>query len=110
MAAECEMREMLMYPPFGKMAALIISGKNEAATLKAARGLAKCAPPPSFGLEVLGPAPATMALLKGKYRFRLLVKAPKKVALSAIIKEWLTKIKIPSSIKVEVDVDPYNFM
>ncbi len=110
MAAECEMREMLMYPPFGKMAALIISGGNEAAALKAARGLAKCAPPPSFEVEVLGPAPAPIALLKGKYRFRLLVKAPKKVALSAIIKEWLTKIKISSSIKVEVDVDPYNFM
>ncbi len=110
LSAETEARKILQMPPFGRLAALIVSSSSKDAAYKTAKDFARTAPPKSMGIEVLGPAPAPLALLRGKYRFRLLVKSAKSVRLSAIIKEWLTKIEIPYKVKVQIDIDPYSFM
>ena len=61
-------------------------------------------------IEVLGPAPAPLALLRGRHRRRLLVKAPRSVALQALIRDWLANAGIPSGVRVQVDIDPYSFL
>lgn len=96
-------------PPFGKLAALIISSKDESLADDLARLIAASAPF-SLDLQVLGPAPAPIAVLRGRHRRRFLLKGSKSINMQKIIKVWLQNIRIPSKAKLEIDIDPYNFM
>ena len=96
-------------PPHGRLAALIISGKKETEVDEAAWRIGRAAPR-GDGLMVLGPAPAPLSLLRGRYRRRFLIRADKTVKMQALIHEWLSKVKTPGSVRVQVDIDPYSFM
>ncbi len=109
MESEIAARQMLSMPPFGRLAALIISGKDELLTLKIAKSLIRHAPTIQ-GVEFLGPVSAPIFQLRGKYRYRILVKADKKIALSRILKNWLARFTPPPSVSVRVDIDPYTFL
>ena len=106
---EKQSRRLLHYPPFGKLAALIVSGTNAGLVEKTAVSLGRTAPH-TEQIEVLGPAPAPLYLLKDKYRFRLLIKTDRRINLQNVLKEWLAMNKIPNNVRVEVDIDPYSFM
>jgi primosomal protein N' (replication factor Y) len=107
-AREAEARRDAGMPPFGRLAALIVSGP-EAAILDAfCRDVAKAAPRDG-DVSVLGPAPAPLALLRGRHRRRFLVKATRSVNLQALVKAWLTRLKVPNGVRVQVDMDPYSF-
>ncbi len=95
-------------PPYGRLAALILSGPDEAAVIAAGRVLADAAPQEN-GVEILGPAPAFMAMLRGRHRHRFLLKTHKNIAPQPYISAWLGRVKIPSSVRVQIDVDPYSF-
>ena len=101
-------RDALGMPPFGRLAALILSSPNEVAVVAAGRQLAAAAPD-GEGIEVLGPAPAFMAVLRGVHRHRLLLKTRRNVAPQPLIRDWLERVKVPSSVRVQIDVDPYSF-
>ena len=106
---EAEDRRAGGWPPFGRLAALIVSGEDSAAVEKAAQQLARIAPrDPS--IELLGPAPAPLALLRGRHRRRLLLKAGKQTNLQAYIRHWLGSLKLPNQVRVQVDIDPYSFL
>jgi primosomal protein N' (replication factor Y) len=62
------------------------------------------------GVDVLGPAPAPLAVLRGRHRRRFLVKARKDVALQAVLRDWLGRVRLPGSVRVQVDIDPYSFL
>ncbi len=109
MDIEIKARQLTGMPPFGRLAALIISGKNEAAVDQAARVLSRTAPHGKT-MSVLGPAPAPIALLRGRHRRRLLLKTHKGVSLQSILKKWLAQSSIPGTVKVQIDVDPYSFL
>ena len=107
--AEIEVREKTGYPPFGRLASLLISGGDKHATEAHARKLAAVSPHDE-GVRVLGPAEAPLAVVRGRYRFRLLVKAPRNYDLSAYLREWLAAApKAKGTLKLEVDVDPQSF-
>ena len=108
MASEIEARQTLAMPPFGRLAALILSGPDEAAVIASGRLLANAAPKVD-GVEILGPAPAFMALLRGRHRHRFLLKTPRNSAPQPHISAWLGRVKIPSSVRVQIDIDPYSF-
>jgi primosomal protein N' (replication factor Y) len=109
-ASEIELREQAHYPPFGRLAALVVSGGDKHAAQAHARALAQAAPR-SDAVRVLGPAEAPLALVRGRYRFRLLVKSPRNVDLSAYLRKWLAAAPKPKGeIKLEVDVDPQSFL
>ncbi len=108
-AAEMAAREGAGWPPFGRLAALIVSGTDEAATDAASRALARAAPAMA-GVKVLGPAPAPLSLLRGRFRRRLLLRCQRDMRVQDILADWLAKIGVPSSVRVQVDIDPYSFM
>jgi primosomal protein N' (replication factor Y) len=109
-ATEIAAREQLGYPPFGRLASLIVSGPDKAATDAYARRLAAMAPRDE-AVRLLGPAEAPLALVRGRYRFRLLVKAPRGFDLSAYLRDWLSLApKRKGSLRLDVDVDPQSFL
>ena len=134
-AAEIEMREKAHYPPFGRLASLVVSGTDKHETAGYARALARAAPQvlepevlepdllapkpdataayvaSAEAVRVLGPADAPLSLVRGRHRMRLLVKAPRGFDLSAYLREWLANApKKHGDIKLEVDVDPQSFL
>ncbi len=109
MKFEKESRRLLNYPPYGKLASLIISGVNQHQAAIVAAQFGKTAPHTDF-ISVLGPAPAPLFMLRDKYRFRLLLKTARNINIQEVLKRWLTMVNVPSSIRVEVDIDPYSFM
>ena len=108
--AEIAMREGAHYPPFGRLASLVVSGLDKHDTQGYARALARAAPPLDE-VRVLGPADAPLSLVRGRHRLRLLVKAPRNFDLSAYLRDWLAEApKAKGSIKLDIDVDPQSFL
>ena len=108
-AAETESRRQAGVPPFGRLAAIIISSEDNAEALQTARAIGGCAPA-ADGLYVYGPAPAPLAMLRGRHRHRLLVHAGRTVEMQKIIRDWLSQLEWPRGVRVAVDVDPYSFV
>lgn len=95
-------------PPFSRLVALIVSGREEALVLDSARKLGLNAPQ-GEKVRTLGPAPAPIYKLRGRYRQRLLVSADKSIHIQQTIHHWIKATKIPSKIKIQIDVDPQSF-
>jgi primosomal protein N' (replication factor Y) len=109
-ASEIDLREKSHYPPFGRLAAMVVSGPDKHGAQAHARRLAQAAPR-ADAVRILGPAEAPLALIRGRYRFRLLVKSPRGFDLSAYLREWLAAAPKPKGkIRLEVDVDPQSFL
>jgi primosomal protein N' (replication factor Y) len=107
--AEAAARRAAGMPPFGRLAALIVSANDPEAADFAARALARAAPQLP-GVVVLGPAPAPLAILRGRHRRRFLVKAERGVRIQTILREWLAQVRLSGSVRLQVDIDPYSFL
>jgi primosomal protein N' (replication factor Y) (superfamily II helicase) len=109
-SAEIGLREAAHYPPFGRLASIVVSGPDKNNAAAHARALARSAPR-ADEVRVLGPAEAPLALVRGRYRFRLLIRAPRNFDLAAYLREWLAAApKTKGSIKLDIDVDPQSFL
>ncbi len=108
-AQEAAARRPGHWPPYGRLAALIVSATNEKLADQTARALSLTAPR-GPGIEVLGPAPAPYALLRGRFRRRLLLKTARHVHIQALLRDWLAQTEINHSSRVDIDIDPVSFM
>jgi primosomal protein N' (replication factor Y) len=107
---EIELREKTRYPPFGRLASLLISAGQRPSAESYGRRLVAVAPR-SDAVRILGPAEAPLAVVRGRHRFRLLVKSPRGFDLSAYLRAWLSAAPTrKGSLKLEVDVDPQSFL
>jgi primosomal protein N' (replication factor Y) len=109
MASEAAQRRPGHWPPYGRLAALIVSADSGPVADALARDLGRAAPY-GDGVTVLGPAPAPMSILRGRHRRRLLLKTRRDVAVQPILRDWLAKVPVPRGAKVDVDVDPVSFL
>ena len=66
--------------------------------------------PHGDGITVLGPAPAPLAILRGRHRRRLLLKTRRDIAVQPILRAWLDQVPVPGNARVDVDVDPVSFL
>jgi primosomal protein N' (replication factor Y) len=107
--AEAAARRGAGLPPFGRLAALIVSADDAESADFAARALARSAPQLP-GVNVLGPAPAPLAVLRGRHRRRFLVKAGREVNMQAALRGWLSRVRVQGSVRLQVDIDPYSFL
>jgi len=108
-AYEMAERRAASMPPYGRLAALILSSADADGIDRIARELARVAPS-GPGILVLGPAPAPLALLRGRYRRRFLLKCRRDIAPQPLIRAWLAKVKLPGNLRLQVDIDPYSFL
>ena len=107
--AEAAARRQAGLPPFGRLAALIVSAGDPETVDFTARALSRAAPQLP-GITVLGPAPAPLAVLRGRHRRRFLVKADREVRLQAVLRDWLSRVRTGGSARIQVDIDPYSFL
>jgi primosomal protein N' (replication factor Y) len=126
-AEETEQRRRGGLPPFGRIAAIIVSGEDRGGAEAHARALARTAyalgsgkgwrlapiggAPQEGEITLLGPAEAAMAVLRGRHRFRLALKAPRGVDLQGFLRALIGAAPPPrGGVRVAIDVDPQSFM
>ena len=109
MDTEAEGRRPGGWPPYGRLAALIVSADTGPAADALAHALGKSAPS-ADGVTVLGPAPAPLAILRGRHRRRLLLKTRRDIAVQPLLRAWLAQVPVPGTARVDVDVDPVSFL
>ena len=108
-ATETEHRREAGAPPFGRFAGIVVSSEDQPAALATARLIGRAAPRDD-AMEVYGPAPAPLAMLRGRHRYRLLVHAKRGLDVQDVIRDWLGGVEWPAKVRVVVDVDPYSFV
>ncbi len=109
MAVELEERRAVGLPPFGRLAAVVLSGPD-AKSLEAFAQAMVAAAPNADDVRIFGPVDAPLALVRGQRRKRLLVQAERSVDLSRYLRVWRARVKPPSGVRLTIDVDPYSFL
>ncbi len=108
--AEAAEREQAGVPPYGRMAGIVLSGPEVGPVFDLGNHLARNdAALKRVGAVVYGPAPAPIARIRGRHRVRLLVKAPKGVALQRALADWVRPVKLKGDLRLSVDIDPQSF-
>ena len=108
-AAETQARREAAMPPFGRLAGIIVSAEDLGEATETARLIGRTAPKVE-NMAVFGPAPAPLAMLRGRHRQRLLVHAARSLDVQEVIRDWLGALDWPRGVRVAVDVDPYSFL
>jgi primosomal protein N' (replication factor Y) len=107
---EIRQRQGALLPPFGRLVSLIVSAHDKELAELAARAIARQAPP-ARRIEVLGPAEAPLAVIRGRHRWRLLVKAPRELDVQGYVRAWVEGLpRQPADLRLTIDVDPYSFL
>lgn len=114
---ELQHRRLLLYPPYGRLVSLRVQSPDRPVAKQLAQKLGSRALSLQSqfsqyeGLEVLGPAEAPLAKLKGQYRYHLLIKAPKGPALQSFISKLMADESwIPPRSRIVVDIDPLHLI
>ena len=106
---ENDFRKQTNLPPYGRFVSIIISSKDMNLLERFTSSLKKSAP--NFeNVIILGPAPAPITFLRGKFRYRFLIKSSREINIQKVIRNWLKNIKIPANVKLTVDIEPYSFL
>lgn len=109
LAEQIDDRQRGGWPPFSRLAAIILSGPNREHVLQAAEILARAAPLVD-GVQILGPAEPPLAVLRGRHRRRFLIRCGRRFPLQDLIRSWIGLPKLPGSVRVTVDIDPMSFV
>jgi len=108
-AHELDQRRLVGFPPFGRLGAVILSAPTSEQVDDAARVFSE-AQPNATGIDVWGPAPAPITILRGRHRRRFLIRSDRNVDLSAFLSAWRERVKLPRAVRLTLDVEPYSFM
>lgn len=113
-ANELPERDVLGYPPYGRMARVVVRGPKDAETLAVAEnfaGLIRTAgESPPTAARVVGPAPCPLAKLRDNFRFHLLIKGADHQTLRQALAPLTGKLKLPEGVQWIVDIDPADMM
>lgn len=115
-AEEIALRERQDYPPFSRLINIIISSKEESPCRDYAKQLAllfqKQLGDQENQILLLGPAPATISRIRGKYRWQILLKGPHGLRISQVTRRVLKVFyeDLPETITVRVDIDPVSIV
>ncbi|MEN8723346.1 MAG: primosomal protein N' [Alphaproteobacteria bacterium] len=106
---DAQERQQLGMPPFGRLAGLLLTGPDRGRVEDAAREMARAAPR-GQGISLFGPAEAPIAMIRGRYRMRLLLKTTLDIRIQPLLATWVAAVKLPSNVRLQIDVDPHDFM
>lgn len=107
---EVKTRQTGVLPPYGRLAAIIVSAREKEIAERTARAVVSAAPP-SEKISVLGPAEAPIAIVRGRHRWRILVKAPRDLDLQSYLRAWSAALPtFKGDVRISLDIDPYSFL
>lgn len=107
---EIAQRQAGLLPPYGRLAALIVSSRDRQVAEAIAREMAQRAPP-AEQVRVLGPTEAPIAVIRGRHRWRLLARAPREIDIQNYLRAWLSRMPpLRGDVRLSVDIDPYSFL
>jgi len=107
---EIHVRQRGVLPPYGRLVAMIVSARDKGIAESVARDIAKRAPF-SEKIQILGPAEAPLAIVRGRHRWRLLVKASRELDIQGYIRAWMEAVPpIKGDLRLSIDIDPYSFL
>jgi primosomal protein N' (replication factor Y) len=107
---ELEMRRLAAMPPFSRLAALIFSGLNAEQVESYCRFFRSHAPSVA-GVDIFGPAPAPLTVIRRRHRWRFLLKANKSLHIQSYVRQWLHMAgELPHALKLQIDIDPVSFL
>lgn len=106
---EMAIRQSMHMPPFSRLVAVIVSAESEYEAQQTANHLRDCWFV-SDQVILLGPAPAPIYRLRGRYRYRFLIQSPKNIKCQTMIKNWLLRYPLPNTVHIQLDIDPYGFL
>ncbi|MGB1952566.1 MAG: primosomal protein N' [Candidatus Puniceispirillum sp.] len=109
LSMEAHARSLAGMPPSGQLAALILSSHDEKRLHATLRRLDQSRPH-FTGVDIFGPAIAPIGFLKGRHRGRMLIRTDRSVDIQGILRNWLADFKPDSGVKLQIDIDPYNFL
>ena len=107
---EAQVRRELAYPPFKRLANVIVSSFNQSEAQEAAQNLARRLGELASDLEILGPAPCVIEKINKKFRFHFLVKAQREEPLGRLINDSVRSLRCPKGVGIAIDVDPLSLM
>ena len=109
-ADELEARKRLGYPPFGRLARILVRSQSRQKAAEAIQMLAGrlMEPARAAGIAVLGPQPCPLAKLSRYWRYHLLLKAPTAKTLLHFFDRMRGDLEGPGNIQMAVDVDPQS--
>ena len=108
--AEAAERKAAGVPPYGRLAGIVLSSPNVQEVFDLGGEMARRdAPLRQIGAQVFGPAPAPIARIRGRHRVRLLVKADKSAPLQAALQKWVAQFRLPTNLRLQIDIDPQSF-
>ncbi|MGR3343704.1 MAG: primosomal protein N' [Paracoccaceae bacterium] len=108
--AEAAERKSARVPPYGRLAGIVLSSPDIQAVFDVGSEMARHdAPLRKIGARVFGPAPAPIARIRGRHRVRLLVKVDKSAPLQDALRAWVTQFKLPTNLRLQIDIDPQSF-
>jgi primosomal protein N' (replication factor Y) len=109
--AEAAERQAAQVPPFGRMAAIIISAPEAERAFELGNYLLRNAGPlQEIGAEIFGPAPAPIARVRSRFRVRMLIKAEKSAPLQRALAQWIALVTLKGDLRLSVDIDPQSFL
>lgn len=108
MASDMESRRAAQMPPFGQLIAIIVESDKETTLKKYCDALANVAPQLNGG-RIMGPIAAQIYQIRNWYRMRFLVSGPARANLQPVVRDWVSKIKQPTNVRIKIDVNPQNF-
>jgi primosomal protein N' (replication factor Y) len=109
--AEASERRAMGMPPYGRMAGIVLSSTSLEQVFEVGNELARRDDPlRAVGAELWGPAPAPISRIRGRYRVRLLARAPKNAPLQAALARWAGQLKLPAGLRMSIDIDPQSFL
>jgi primosomal protein N' (replication factor Y) len=106
-AAEEEIRRASGFPPFVYMARCIFSSTHNETVQQMIHHVA--AKIEKHRVDILGPAPAPISLLRNYFRWHILLRSKDRTLLHRAI-ESVMRMNIPSGVKCKIDVDPYTML
>ncbi len=108
--AEARERQAAGVPPYGRMAGIVLSSPDVQEVFDFGKALAaRTGPLDRIGAQLFGPAAAPIARIRGRHRVRLLAKAEKTAPIQRALADWLGQFRVPTNLRVTVDIDPQTF-
>jgi primosomal protein N' (replication factor Y) len=107
---ELAARKLRGYPPFGRLARIIVRSQSRQKAAEAIQAMAGrlIEPTRMAGIQMLGPQPCPVAKISRFWRYHILLKSPNAKSLLFLWDKVRADLSAPGGVQMAIDVDPQS--